>query len=93
MKISQLRSVIYKKVWHSPKSRLSGFLRGKCEEIPQKHRLKVVTILFTVFLLTAFFVFGHACYRLGLGHRPTVEVQHIQHLDIPTSNASNPVGQ
>lgn len=35
------------------------------------------------FVLIAFFVFGHACYKIGLGHSGRlVEVEHIQPLKI-----------
>lgn len=86
MKISKLRSAIYDKVWHSPKTRLAGVIRRKCDTIPQKQRLTVVTIMFSAFILIAFIVFGHACYKLGLGHRSELKVEHIRQLDVSKSN-------
>lgn len=90
MKITQIKSAIYNNVWHAPKTRLSGLIKRKCEELPPKRRITAVTILLTAFILTAFFVFGHACYRIGLGHRSKVDVQHIHQLDITKSNPSKP---
>lgn len=77
------RDTIYNKVWHTPKGKLSSKLRGLCDGIPQKQRLLVVSIMLCAFVLIAFFVFGHACYKIGLGHSGRlVEVEHIQPLEI-----------
>lgn len=77
------RDTVYNKVWHTPKGKLSSKLRGLCDGIPQKQRLLVVTIMLCAFILIAFFVFGHACYKIGLGHSGLlVEVEHIQPLEI-----------
>lgn len=77
------RDTVYNKVWHTPKGKLSAKLRSLCDGIPQKQRLFVVTIMLCAFVLIAFFVFGHACYKIGLGHSGRlVEVEHIQPLKI-----------
>ncbi|MCX4285370.1 TraL conjugative transposon family protein [Duncaniella dubosii] len=77
------RDTLYNKVWRSPKGRLSAKLRSLCDGIPQKQRLLVVSIMLCAFVLIAFFVFGHACYKIGLGHSGRlVEVEHIQPLKI-----------
>ena len=77
------RDTVYNKVWHTPKGKLSSKLRGLCDGIPQKQRLLVVTIMLCAFVLIAFFVFGHACYKIGLGHSGRiVKVEHIQPLEI-----------
>ena len=77
------RDTVYNKVWHTPKGKLSSKLRGLCDGIPQKQRLLVVSIMLCAFVLIAFFVFGHACYKIGLGHSDRlVEVEHIQPLEI-----------
>ena len=77
------RDTIYNKVWHTPKGKLSAKLRSLCDGIPQKQRLLVVSIMLCAFVLIAFFVFGHACYKIGLGHSGRlVEVEHIQPLEI-----------
>ena len=77
------RDTVYNKVWHAPKGKLSSKLRNLCDGIPQKQRLLVVTIMLCAFILIAFFVFGHACYKIGLGHSGRlVEVEHIQPLEI-----------
>lgn len=77
------RDTVYNKVWHTPKGKLSSKLRGLCDGIPQKQRLLVVSIMLCAFVLIAFFVFGHACYKIGLGHSGRlVEVEHIQPLEI-----------
>lgn len=77
------RDTVYNKVWHAPKGKLSSKLRNLCDGIPQKQRLLVVSIMLCAFVLIAFFVFGHACYKIGLGHSGRlVEVEHIQPLEI-----------
>lgn len=77
------RDTVYNKVWHAPKGKLSAKLRSLCDGIPQKQRLLVVTIMLCAFVLIAFFVFGHACYKIGLSHSGRlVEVEHIQPLEI-----------
>lgn len=86
MKISKLRSAIYDKVWHSPKTRLAGMIRRRCDTMSQKQRLTVVTVMLSAFILIAFIVFGHACYKLGLGHRSELKVEHIRQLDVNKSN-------
>lgn len=81
------RDTLYNKVWHTPKGKLSSKLRNLCDGIPQKQRLLVVSIMLCAFVLIAFFVFGHACYKIGLGHsRRIVEVEHIQPLEINKSD-------
>lgn len=91
MKISKLRSAIYDKVWHSPKMRLTGTIRRKCDSMSQKQRLTVVTIMLSAFILIAFIVFGHACYKLGLGHRSELKVEHIRQLDVSKSNPAKDI--
>ena len=86
MKISSINGAIYNKVWLSPKTRLSGFIKRKCDELPQKQRLTVVTVMLTAFILIAFFVFGHACYKMGLGHRSEMQVEHVHHIEVCKSN-------
>lgn len=81
------RDTVYNKVWHAPKGKLSAKLRSLCDGIPQKQRLLVVSIMLCAFVLIAFFVFGHACYKIGLGHSGRlVEVEHIQPLEINNSD-------
>ena len=86
MKISSIKGAIDNKVWLSPKTRLSGFIKRKCDELPQKQRLTVVTVMLTAFILIAFFVFGHACYKMGLGHRSEMQVEHVHHIEVGKSN-------
>lgn len=86
MKISHIRDALYNKVWHLPKTCLSQTLKKKCEALSHKQRVGVVTILLSVFILSAFFAFGHACYRIGQGNTHSMQVNHIQSLDI-TSQA------
>lgn len=64
--------------------KLTEKLRKECDGLPRKQRLTIVSIMLTIFVLTAFFVFGHACYRIGLGQaRQAVKVEHICSLDLP----------
>ena len=62
-------------------------LREACEGLPRRQRLTVVSVMLCAFVLVAFFVFGHACYRIGLGHsRQAVEVEHIRPLELPADD-------
>ena len=83
-KINNLVSPLYNKVWHAPKGKIREILKKACDDLPKNQRLMVVTILLSVFVLTAFFVFGHACYRIGEGHaRQSIQLEHIQQLKLP----------
>ena len=66
-KFHSIRSAIYNKVWGRPKSALGAYLRRKCDSIPANRRLTLITVLLSLFIITAFFVFGNACYRIGRG--------------------------
>lgn len=71
-------------VWHNPKGKILSLIKSKCESIPPNRRMTVVAIMLTMFILIAFGVFGHACYRLGQGHAHTaIEIKHIPSLDLP----------
>ncbi len=84
-KISNLVAPLYNKVWHGPKGKIKERLKKACDDLPKNQRLMVVTVLLSVFVLTAFFVFGHACYRMGAGHaRQAIEVEHIRQLELPS---------
>lgn len=86
-KIKSIFRAIYDDVWRNPKGRLTTRLKGACESMSPKQRLTVVSLMLTVFVLTAFFVFGHACYKIGLGKaQKTVEIEHIMPIDIITKS-------
>lgn len=88
-KISNLVSPLYNKVWHGPKGKIRERVKKACDEMPHRQRLTVVTVLLSAFVLIAFFVFGHACYKMGAGHASqTIEVEHIRQLELPSK--SNP---
>lgn len=89
-KIRNLVLPFYNKVWHGPKGKIRERVKKACDDMPHKQRLTVVTILLSAFILIAFFVFGHACYKMGVGHaRQAVEIEHIQQLELPTKNISH----
>lgn len=74
-------------MWLNPKGRLMTRLKSACESMPPKQRLTVVSLMLTMFVLTAFFVFGHACYKIGLGKaQKSVEIEHIMPIDIITKS-------
>ena len=86
-KIKSIFGAIYDNVWRNPKGRLTTRLKCVCESIPPKQRLTVVSLMLTVFVLTAFFVFGHACYKIGLGKaQKPVEIEHIRPIELPKDN-------
>lgn len=86
-KIQNLVSPLYNKVWHDPKGRLSAKVRKVCDDMPHKQRLTVVTVLLTAFILIAFFVFGHACYKMGAKHAYQQDSQFIEMLTEHDSSA------
>ena len=79
-----MRSAIYNKVWGRPKSALGAYLRRKCDSIPANRRLTLITVLLSLFIITAFFVFGNACYRIGRGQAlmERIEPEHIEGLEL-----------
>ncbi len=84
-KIRNIVAPLYNKVWHGPEGKIRERLKKACDDLPKNQRLMVVTVLLSVFVLTAFFVFGHACYRMGAGHaRQAIEVEHIRQLELPS---------
>lgn len=84
------RATVANAVWRTPKGKLSAKLRKVCDGLPHNQRLTVVTVLLTLFVLVAFFVFGNACYKIGLGHaRNAVEVEHIGTLALPNKSNSD----
>lgn len=84
MNLKKLRDTIYNNVWHAPKGKLSEWLKAKCDNIPQNRRMPLVIVLLSLFVLTAFISFGHACYRIGLGKAQNrIEVEHIESLKMP----------
>lgn len=69
------------------RDKITARLREACDGLPPRQRLTVVSVMLCAFVLIAFFVFGHACYRIGLGHsRQAVEVEHIRSLELPAAN-------
>lgn len=89
-KLSSMRDTIYNNVLRKPKSYIGSCLRRGCDRIPENRRLTVVTVLLTLFVLTAFFVFGNACYRIGRGQAAAgrIEVSHIEGVALPAPDDS-----
>ena len=85
-KFQSMRSAIYNKVWGKPKSALGAYLQRKCDGIPANRRLTIITVLLSLFIITAFFVFGDACYRIGRGQAlmERIEPEHIEGLELPS---------
>lgn len=74
---------LYIRVWQRPKANAADSVRNFCEGLEPKQRLTLVTAMLSVFILTAFFVFGHACYRIGTRQAcHSIEVEHIRTLDL-----------
>lgn len=89
-KIQTVVSPLYNKVWHGPKGRLTAKIKKACDDLPPQQRLTVVTVLLAAFVLTAFFVFGNACYKMGARQaQQTIEVEHIRPIDLPTDKTES----
>lgn len=82
-RIFSLFARFYERVWQKPKANAADFVRNFCEGLDPKRRLTIVTAMLSVFILTAFFVFGHACYRIGARQAyHSIKVEHIHALDL-----------
>lgn len=74
-------------VWRNPKANISEGIKKTCDDMPPKQRLLVVTVLLSVFVLIAFFVFGHACYKIGARQAHNeIEVEHLKNIELPSSS-------
>ena len=91
--LSKWRDTIYNKVWYCPKGKLRNFLKSKCDEMPHNRRMVLVAVLFGVFVMVAFFLFGNACYRIGLGHaqQRIQEIEHINAVELPAPVETPPI--
>ena len=87
-----MHATIYNKVWGKPKAALGAYLRRKCDGIPANRRLTLITVLLSLFIITAFFVFGNACYRIGRGQAlmERIEPEHIEGLELPSLDNGDP---
>lgn len=89
-KFQNLVSPLYNKVWHGHEGRLTAKIKKACDDLPPQQRLTVVTVLLAAFVLTAFFVFGNACYKMGARQaQQTIEVEHIRPIDLPTDKTES----
>lgn len=79
-------SSLYNKVWKSPVGKVKERICKACDDLPHKKRLTVVTVMLSAFVLIAFFVFGHACYKIGQGQaRKSIDVEHIRPIELEDS--------
>ena len=77
-------------VWREPKGKVGTKLKQVCDDMPHKQRLMVVTVLLSAFVLIAFFVFGHACYKIGAKRAVfEYEVEHLYNLDLPEQSVKD----
>ena len=78
--------------WREPKGRVGAKMKQVCDDMPHKQRLMVVTVLLSAFVLIAFFVFGHACYKIGAKRALfEYEVEHLYNLDLPEHSVKDTV--
>jgi hypothetical protein len=74
-------------VWRNPKANISEGIKKTCDDMLPKQRLLVVTVLLSVFVLVAFFVFGHACYKIGARQAHNeIEIEHLENIELPSSS-------
>lgn len=74
-------------VWRNPKANISEGIKKTCDDMPPRQRLMVVTVLLSAFVLVAFFVFGHACYKIGARQAYNeIEVEHLKSIELPSSS-------
>lgn len=70
-------------IWRNPKANISEGIKKTCNDMPPKQRLMVVTVLLSAFVLVAFFVFGHACYKIGARQAYNeIEVEHLKNIEL-----------
>ncbi len=71
---------VIENIWQIPKGRI----RRICDDLPHKKRVTIVSAMLTLFVLIAFCIFGHACYKIGARQATkAIEVQHIGNLSLP----------
>ena len=69
-------------VWRNPKANISEGIKKTCDDMLPKQRL-LVTVLLSAFVLVAFFVFGHACYKIGARQAYNeIEVEHLKNIEL-----------
>lgn len=74
-------------VWRNPKANISEGIKKTCDDMLPKQRLTVVTVLMSAFVLVAFFVFGHACYKIGARQAHNeIEVEHLKSIELPSNS-------
>lgn len=73
-------------VWRNPKANISEGIKKTCDDMPPKQRLMVVTVLLSAFVLVTFFVFGHACYKIGARRQAynEIKVKHLKNIELPS---------
>lgn len=75
---------VIESLWRFPKKRIGKRIRTICDDLPHKKRVTIVSAMLTFFVLVAFCVFGHACYKIGARQAvKTIEIQHIGNLSLP----------
>lgn len=63
-------------------------LRRKLEALPQRTKLAVVLVIFTLFAVCALFTFGAALYQIGRENGRQIEIEHIRELNLPQKQDS-----
>lgn len=57
-------------------------LRTWLEALPQRTKLAVVLVIFSLFAIGALFTFGAALYEIGRESGRQIEIEHIRQLDL-----------
>ena len=57
-------------------------LRAWLEALPERTKIIVVLVIFSVFTISALFTFGAALYQIGRENGRQIEIEHIRQLDL-----------
>lgn len=63
-------------------------LRVWLEALPQRTKIVVVLVIFTLFALCALFTFGAALYQIGRENGRQIEIEHIKQFNLPQKQDS-----
>lgn len=63
-------------------------LRVWLEALPERTKLVVVLVIFSLFAIGALFTFGAALYQIGRENGRRIEIEHIERFNLPQKQDS-----
>ncbi len=63
-------------------------LRAWLEALPERTKIILVLVIFSVFAISALFTFGTALYQIGRENGRQIEIEHIKQFNLPQKQDS-----